>query len=292
MFTTAVVSKLTSLWPGITLAEAAEGEDHPCEQIEAQEEAYRDFSSTIFKTLLHHIDDREGLEHRSAQSDGQTTCFSQRVGIPPEEPYACEPTSLIRQIRKLGQVYLDSYSGFDDTGDDGSLHNLIRRIIQGLETDTEQLKRAWFNITYRMQQMALADRYVEVLGVPPPLGQQCREWDAYRDYYEERSGYAIKRMIFDDYEFLFPSPVEDQGRPFYKGVDYVVAAFQQAGSSIREIRTKLKQLETVVDAEVEGLMRFVMQDTGIVAKREKLFGLYGKALGSVYPSAWNNALTE
>lgn len=78
-------SKLTSLSPGITLAEAAEDEDHPPEQIEAQEEAYRDFCSTIFKTLFREIDDRRGLEHGSVESDGRNTCFSQRVGTPLDE---------------------------------------------------------------------------------------------------------------------------------------------------------------------------------------------------------------
>ncbi len=291
MFTTAVVSKLTSLFPGLTVAEAAEGEDHPTEKMEAQEEAYSDFYSTIFKTLLCDIDDRRGLEHGitfSAETDSRDTCFSQRVETPLEELYGCDPGSQIRQMRKLGQEYLDSYEGFDDSGDDGALHNLIRRIIWGQETDEDQLEQALRNINYRMQQMSVADRYVEAMAIPPPLGQQCHEWDCYHHYYEERSGsderYAIKRMIFDDYEVLFPSPVEEQGRPFYKGVDYVVAALQHANLSMSEIRAKLKELEKLVDAEVENLMQSVMKDPEIVSKRQKLFGLYGKVLRSVSPS--------
>lgn len=255
MFTTAVVSKLTSLSPGITLAEAAEDEDYPTEKIETQTEAYHGFHSTIFKTLSR--------------------------GIDVEEIYQCEPGSLIKQVRQLGQLYLNSYSNFNDTGDDGPLHNLIRRIIHGHETDDEQLERACLNITYRMQQMSIADRYIEALGIPPPLGQQCCEWDAYRHHRTERSGYAIKRMIFDEYEILFPSPVEEQGRPFYKGVDYVVAALQRSGLLMPGIRMKLEELEEMVDAEVEGLVRFVIKDPEIVAKREKLFGLFGEVAGSV-----------
>jgi len=291
MFTTAVVSKLTSLSPGITLAEAAEDEDHPTEKIEAQEEANNDFYRTVFETLLRDIDDRRGLEHRvtfSAQSDSRDTCFSQRVGTPLKESYGGEPGSLIRQVRQLSQEYLNSYEGFDDSGDDGALHNLIKRIIWGQETDEDQLERAWLNIRYRMEHMSVADRYVEAMGIPPPLGQQCHEWDCYRYYYGERSGsderYAIKRMIFDDYEVLFPSPIEEQGRPFYKGVDYVVAALQQTGLSMPDIRAKLKEIEKLVDANVEGLMHFVMKYPEITSKREKLFGLYDKVVRSVSPS--------
>lgn len=221
MFTTAVVSKLASLSPGVTLAEAAEEEDYPTEKIEAQTEAYRDFHSTIFKTLSRGIDDRRDLEHESAPSDSRDTCFSQRLGTL-EELHTCGPSSQLRQLRQLGQVYLNSYSNFNDTGDDGPLHNLIRRIIRGHETDDQQLERARLNITYRMQQMSIADRYLEALGIPPPLGEQCHEWDVDRHYYTERKGrderYAIKRMIFDDYEILFHGPVEEQGRPFYKGI--------------------------------------------------------------------------
>lgn len=61
-------------------------------------------------------------------------------------------------------------------------------------------------------------------------------------------------------------------------MDYVVAALQQAGLPMPEIRTKLEELEEMVGREVEGLVRFVMRESEIVAKREKLFGLYGEVV--------------
>jgi len=358
MFTTAVVSKLTSLSPGISLPEAAEDENYPVEKREAQEGTYGDFCSTIFEALLRDID-RRGLEHEitfSAQGDSWNSCFSQRVGIPLEDfkarwealpvfpqdtrmhpgnwtnrdphvgsqaakeymeirskatvtgseamateasgtvlgkrktsaLYGGEPNALLRQVSRVGQEYLNSYTGFDDSGDDGALHNLLHRIIHGLETDEAQLERAWLNIRYRMDQMSIADRYVEALGIQPPLGQQCHEWDSYRHSYKEKSKsderYNIKRMIFDDYGVLFSSPSEDQGRPFYKGIDYVVAAIQQSGLSKPQMQAKLKELEKLVDAEVEGQKDFVRKDPEVSSKRQKLFQLYGKVLRSVSPS--------
>ncbi len=93
--------------------------------MEAQENTYREFCRTIFETLFHDIDDRRGIEHGSAQSDDRDTYFGQCVGIPLDESHGGEPGSLIRQMRRLGQEWLDSYEGFDDSGDDGALHNSI-----------------------------------------------------------------------------------------------------------------------------------------------------------------------
>ena len=40
--------------------------------------------------------------------------------------YGRSPNSLIRHITHVGEQYLASHQGFNDTGDNGSLHNLIR----------------------------------------------------------------------------------------------------------------------------------------------------------------------
>ena len=355
MFTSAVVNKLTSLSPGRTLLDAAEEENIPLEKVEAQEESYAKFCSTIYQTLLSDVD-RRGLQHEisfSAQGDNWSDFFSHRVGIPIEnyqarwnalpvyarddrmhpghwtnrDPYVSsemsqeyfdirskatvtaaetpleatgsapgkrkisglyggEPSAFVRKVIANGNEYLNSYQGNDDTGNDGSLHNLIRRISNGQETDEAQIERAWNAIRYRMNQMTTADRYIKAMQIPWPLGQQCCEFDT--ENIEKTIGRdkfnSILRTIFDDHPVLFPKPTDEQGLPFYKGHFYIAAAFHYAGLSKEDVQSKLKTLGRKVDAEVEEQKNLMKRDPEVTSKRQRLFAIYDKALGSISPS--------
>ncbi|CAF9933979.1 MAG: hypothetical protein ALECFALPRED_005799, partial [Alectoria fallacina] len=55
--------------------------------------------------------------------------------------------------------YLNSYRGFNDTGDDGALHNTSRRIQSGAMTDMDRIEWAYRALDYRMTQISTADTY-------------------------------------------------------------------------------------------------------------------------------------
>ncbi|KAL8911098.1 MAG: hypothetical protein Q9171_003688 [Xanthocarpia ochracea] len=88
--------------------------------------------------------------------------------------YGGSPDSLIRHVEHVGEQDLASYQGFDDTGDDGSLHNLIRRIIEGLEKveglekDEDSVEHAWAAIWYRMEQIQTAGPPLTIHRKIPP----------------------------------------------------------------------------------------------------------------------------
>lgn len=356
MFTSAVVTKLTTMSSGKTIMDASEQEDHTEEQLNAQEETYADFCSGVYQTLLRDVD-RRGLQHDitfSAQQDSWNSYFSQRVGIPlhdyqarwdalpvysrdnrmhpgiwlnrdphveaksaqeyldiqsrasvkesrPELEatgsvlgkrktsalYGGEASALVRKVIKVGEEYLSSYKTFDDTGDDGALHNLIRRIISGHETDVTEVERAWNAIRYRMDQMALADTYLKAMGIGRPLGKQCCEFDT-EDLAKKPGGnkiMIIKRMIRDNSKSLFPRPAEEQGRPFYKGMEYVAAGLHYADLSKQQVEEKLSHLQKLMDRDVvEAQKNHVKRDTEMSSKRQKLYQVFDKALRSVSPS--------
>ncbi|KAI4193030.1 MAG: hypothetical protein LQ350_008494, partial [Teloschistes chrysophthalmus] len=241
---------------------AQEEEIPPDAQVELQEELYGELCSTIYEILLKGIDGRgleHGITFPLiTEDDDWSSLFSQRVGIPiadlqnrwlalplfrqddsmppgPSEAedgvlgkprfsglYGGEPTGLIRQVCVVGRQYLQSYRGFDDTGDDGSLHNLIRRIISGQEID--EAEPAWAAIQYRMELMSTADYYLTYLQIPPPDDLQCCDFDTTGLITKMGEGklYKIKRMVWDEHPMLFPGPIRDErGRPFRKGLEYL-----------------------------------------------------------------------
>ncbi|KAL8663085.1 MAG: hypothetical protein Q9202_004122 [Teloschistes flavicans] len=200
--------------------------------------------------------------------------------------YGGEPTGLIRQVCVVGRQYLESYRGFDDTGDDGSLHNLIRRIISGRETDADAAERAWTAIHYRMEQMSTADYYLTYLQLPPPDDLQCSSFDTTQlDKKMPRDKlYTIMRMAWDEHPVLFPGPTAAQGRPFRKGLQYLAYAFHAADLSKDEVQAKLTKLDRIVSAKIEEHKEEVKRDRDIRSQRQRLFGLFGKVVASVSPS--------
>ncbi|KAL8830034.1 MAG: hypothetical protein Q9191_001673 [Dirinaria sp. TL-2023a] len=281
MFTSAVIQKLTSLSPGKTLLDAAEEEDEvvqrPEEKIVAQEETYGEFCSSIYNTLLRDVD-RRGLEHGYwfFTSKAQNECALRR------RSYSTDKTR--HTIVRSGEEYLGTYSDYDDSGNDGPLHNLIRRIIAGQEKDEFEVERAWHAIKYRLHQMDMADRYLQALGISPPLGQRCCDFNtkSVAKVVGSQKYVYITKLIWDC-EILFPEATEQQGRPFWKCVHYLTAALHHAGLTLEEVDIRVKNLAKMVDMEVDGHRDLVKRDPEIFSKRQKVFEIYGKVLRSVSP---------
>lgn len=199
--------------------------------------------------------------------------------------YGGSKEALIRVVCKLGADYLESYKGNDDTGDDGALHYQLQCIINGQETDLEEVEGAHRALEYRMSQMSTADTYLEIMGVPAPNGQQCHEFDTNK--FGKEIGVTKRLDIMnwiDERKLLFPWPHPDQGRPFYKGMRYLAAAFHNAGTTKEAIIEKLDALTKIVEQDLDQQKEIVKRDPEVISKRAKLFQSFGEALREMSPA--------
>ena len=90
--------------------------------------------------------------------------------------------------------------------------------------------------------------------------------------------------LITDREIIFPDPVVSQGRPFYKGTYYLVAAFHQAKASKKVMIEKLDTLAARLQQEVEDWKEVSKQAPGLTSKRQTLFTSLGVALGNMSPT--------
>lgn len=192
--------------------------------------------------------------------------------------YGGTDRGLIGMVSKIGAEYLNSYPGGVDTADDGWLHHMVEWIQSGRETDMDIVEKVLNELHYRMTQMSFADKYLEMMEIAAPDGQSCCEHDTrrIRKEVEEGKRLTMKRLIFDR-EVLFPRPVEGQGRPFYKGVDYLIAAFHHADTSKDVVIKKLDTLIATLDQNLEEETEMAKRDPEVCSKRRKLFRSFGLA---------------
>ena len=199
--------------------------------------------------------------------------------------YGGTDRGLIGIVSKVGAEYLNSYKGHDDTGDDGWLHHEIDWIQCGRETDMDTIERVLRELNYRMAQMSTADRYLDMMGIAAPNGQSCCEYDTRRNSKEiDDKKHSIMRRLFFDRMILFPRPLADQGRPFPKGMEYLIGAFHHAETPRDVVIQKLDTLVAALDQDLEEEKERVKQDPEVTSKRRKLFQSFGVALGNISPS--------
>lgn len=185
--------------------------------------------------------------------------------------------SLIRLVLNLGTQYLASYGPADDSGADGGLSNTIQRIRSCDERDMVRVQRALTAIEYRMQTMATADRYLEIMQIEPPCGQRCFEYDARGLHCRvDLERYHALRDLLCAREILFPEPMEDQGQGFCKGFEYLIAAFIDADIAEDVVVRKVDALVGYLDGELEVEKEKVKRDPDVVLKRRKLFHAFGR----------------
>lgn len=191
---------------------------------------------------------------------------------------------LFSRVSNIGTDYLNGYQGFDDTGDDGALHNVWRWIQLGRITDMDRIESVHRALDYRMSHMSTVDVYLQMMHVPPPKGQCCCEYNIKRveKQVREDKHYTIRRLILDC-EILFPRPIGCQGRPFYKGMDYLIAAFHHASLSHTAIVEKLTALTAAVDQKLDQESEIAKCDPEVASKRRKLFRSFGVASVNMCP---------
>lgn len=188
--------------------------------------------------------------------------------------------ALVNQVSTLGGQYLESHKGFDQTAADGSLHNFIYRIQLGSETSKEILEDCLRTLEYRMDQMSTADEYLRAMSIPPPFDLKCHEFQTYQlpDRIDKPAGEGRYRSILDlifEREVLFPDSLSEQGHQFYKGPQYLVAAFYEAGLPKKEMVEKLDTLVASVVQEIEYKKDILKNDPEIRSKRQRLLRAFG-----------------
>ncbi|KAI4090307.1 MAG: hypothetical protein LQ344_004855 [Seirophora lacunosa] len=197
--------------------------------------------------------------------------------------YGGSVQALINQVSCLGGQYLASYPGDDEIADNGALHNHLNRILRGDETRVEVVERCLRNVEYRMQQISFADDYLRLMAIPAPLGQQCHEFNTNR-LPDNVGGGRYEEMMMLVYERnLFPSPFEDQGRPFMKGHEYLVAAFHQANLTKQVIVDKLDALARLIKVTFDHERAIHKEKSELEPKRRKVYKVFGINLGNVSP---------
>ena len=188
-------------------------------------------------------------------------------------------------VSTLGEEYLNSYKNHDNTADDGPLYRNITLIQWGMETDMDSVEETRRAIEYRMSRMSTADEYLLMMEIAPPKGQLCGEYDTYRMIEEVgKVNYSKFFRLVLERKVLFPRPFESQGKPFYKGEQYLVAAFHHAQTLDEVVVEKLDALVATVDQVFEQETDVVKRDPEIASKRQKLFLAFGVALGNMSPS--------
>ncbi|KAL8952777.1 MAG: hypothetical protein Q9222_001324 [Ikaeria aurantiellina] len=188
---------------------------------------------------------------------------------------------LVATVKALGADYIASDFGNQDTADDGPLHGAIEWITRGNEHSIENIEWALRCIQYRMGQQANADRYLEIMKIPQPLGKPCCDFDAnlVPKNVEKGKFEELRKLVFAKEAIIFPRPTsfESQGHPFYKGSLYLIAAFDIAGLSKNAVTAKLDELASTVDYETEQAKEIIVKrDQEPQVKRRKLFDSYGR----------------
>ncbi|KAL8981669.1 MAG: hypothetical protein Q9205_003613 [Flavoplaca limonia] len=240
---------------------------------------------------IHMYSGKKGMTGGSLAKGGTTVGSSVLGKRKTSGMYGGTLQALINQVSCLGRQYLDSYNVPQNTGNDGSLWNRINRIHLGELTDRETVENVLRCIQYRMEQMTTADRYLAIMGVPPPMDQDCHEFDT-KSFKRDIDSGRYREMIdlIFERELLFPPPMNDsgnpalnQGLPFYKGHHYVIAAFYYAKMSKSAVIEKLDLLEASVKEVIEEEVAKYKQVPEIKSKRHKLFHVFGLDLGSISP---------
>ena len=253
MYTTAVIEKMTKA-ENSSRSVLTPSDDECPTPIEGEDEAYEEFEECVFESLLENVD-RRGFSHDltfSAQNDAWEMHWSDRTGIPladfksrwdkfPHWPAdetmlpgerqtsglnGLTPEAVFNKVTNLGQQYLESYKGNENTGHDGALHQLLYMIATRQETDPLQLENAYRQIRYRMELMSSADSYLKSMNVPPAKGLQCFEYDTnHVDDEVQKPEYETFKNMIAAHPCLFPRPGRQQGHHFWKGSLYLLAAF-------------------------------------------------------------------
>ena len=172
MYRNALVDKLTLVGATKDPLIYPDGDD---EITDEQNELFEDFRNAVYNYVVTNIDcenPEHGLTFRATEVQQSIMDHTE-----PNTSNKASKKNLIGTISTIGAEYLHSYRGFDDSSDDGGLHNTIRRIQSGEETEKATVIWAYRALSYRMTEMSTADTYILMMEISLPKGLLCNEYD-------------------------------------------------------------------------------------------------------------------
>ncbi|KAL8670333.1 MAG: hypothetical protein Q9168_005120 [Polycauliona sp. 1 TL-2023] len=190
--------------------------------------------------------------------------------------YGGNVDSLISTVKTIGADYLKTDPGGEDTANSGGLHHYIGRIIRDEEKDQAIIEKQLRIIQFRMEQLAAADHYLEVMDITPPLELSCSDFDTrtvHKDVPDRKFQWILDQIHAGN--LLFPGPMEQQGHELIKGPRYLIIAFHLAKTTDNEITQKLDDLKEVLETELEMQQCLLKRDPEVTSKRQKLFNAFG-----------------
>lgn len=236
-----------------------------------QTELFEDFTNAVCNYLVTNIDcenPEHGLTFRATEVQQNITNH-----IELSTSNKDSKKNLISTISIIGAEHLHSYDGFDDSSDDGGLHNTIRRIPLGEETEKDTVIWAYRALSYRTTEISIADTYILMMEISLSKGLLCNEHDIKNVRKDVGKGKdsILERFIFDR-KVLFPRPIMAQGRSFSKDMNYLIAIFHYVDIVIDIAVGKLDELVAILEQNIERERpEMLKRDAEVMAERGKLF---------------------
>ena len=201
--------------------------------------------------------------------------------------YGGDLAGLKEEVKVQAKDYLSSYQGFDDTGEDGQLHDALHEILRGRLESAEALEFAHAALKNRMTQIAMADHYLSIMELPPPKDCSCFDYDV-KNWAGgiPRPKHGALTEMFRERTVLFPTPISevDNGRTFAKPREYLIAAFHFANVSKQAVVEKLDILVELVENDVERTKESIKREPEVRSKRRRLFESVGERFRSMSPT--------
>jgi len=173
--------------------------------------------------------------------------------------------ALKRQIHDLIEKYQDGHPGMSEAAGNHGFHSSIEDFSRGCYHPDHPGLAAWLleiktDIEYRLDVVAKADKYVEMLDLPLPDSVRCHDWYDMMHYgpgrlageAEQKRWSELHKSFISHYnQFLFPIPVgRSQIKVYGKGFRYLLQALYLSPLSKDEAESKL----------IELLTRFIEED--------------------------------
>ncbi|XMA12813.1 hypothetical protein WAI453_005604 [Rhynchosporium graminicola] len=204
-------------------------------------------------------------------------------GTMPEE----DTKSLGKKIVDLRRKWERGRTGGEDTPINVELFEMLQDLDKGLlttcEEASEDLRRLFATLQYRIECCDRADRYVNELDIAGSNLENCSTWgDLIELSLKERSIFAeIEPHFIDAYETLFPYPVDlPPWERFAKGFYYVIFRMMKAELSHAQMDERMKWLVAKEQRNTQQVREVVKKDPNVpeARKNEKTGSIGGRPL--------------
>ena len=208
---------------------------------------YKALVEAVHDILVAEVDSRDSQTPASCSAQEGASEIPQINSVRLPEDITSNDSEAQHRLRRLAQIYMDSYPGSPDAANNRPVHLDCRRLIRG-ETkdlshqDLELLAKA---LRYRLKSIvSRATEYKNYLGLDFP---DCAEHDSANIWRKPDPNLAMeyrREQLFNRIAgaHIFDDPVGGEGYDYDKGVNYLALALAQTSWDIPTISQKLDEL--------------------------------------------------